>query len=168
MSKMIVQDFKSGELAVYPAHGVGMIMGVESRDVSGINKAFYILKILDTEATIMVPIETASNVGLRKIVKKSLVPKIYEILKDRKEVVLDNQTWNRRYRDYTDKIKSGCVMEVAKVMRDLYLLKFDKELSFGERRMLDTAKNLLVKELSIAKNIKEEKVEEELLRIMQK
>ncbi|OGP25580.1 MAG: CarD family transcriptional regulator [Deltaproteobacteria bacterium GWC2_56_8] len=165
---MIVQDFKSGELAVYPAHGVGMIMGVESRDVSGINKAFYILKILDTEATIMVPIETASNVGLRKIVKKSLVPKIYEILKDRKEVVLDNQTWNRRYRDYTDKIKSGCVMEVAKVMRDLYLLKFDKELSFGERRMLDTAKNLLVKELSIAKNIKEEKVEEELLRIMQK
>ncbi|HAO92760.1 MAG TPA: CarD family transcriptional regulator [Deltaproteobacteria bacterium] len=164
----MVQDFKSGELAVYPAHGVGMIMGVESRDVSGINKAFYILKILDTEATIMVPIETASNVGLRKIVKKSLVPKIYEILKDRKEVVLDNQTWNRRYRDYTDKIKSGCVMEVAKVMRDLYLLKFDKELSFGERRMLDTAKNLLVKELSIAKNIKEEKVEEELLRIMQK
>ncbi|MBI4949270.1 MAG: CarD family transcriptional regulator [Deltaproteobacteria bacterium] len=164
----MVQDFKAGELAVYPAHGVGMIMGVESRDVSGINKAFYILKILDTEATIMVPIETASNVGLRKIVKKSLVPKIYEILKDRKEVVLDNQTWNRRYRDYTDKIKSGCVMEVAKVMRDLYLLKFDKELSFGERRMLDTAKNLLVKELSIAKNIKEEKVEEELLRIMQK
>lgn len=168
MSKMIAQDFKTGELAVYPAHGVGMIMGVESRDVSGINKSFYILKILDTEATIMVPIETASTVGLRKIVKKSLVPKIYEILKDRKEVVLDNQTWNRRYRDYTDKIKSGCVMEVAKVLRDLYLLKFDKELSFGERRMLDTAKNLLVKELSIAKNIKEEKVEEELLRIMQK
>ncbi|MBI2412714.1 MAG: CarD family transcriptional regulator [Deltaproteobacteria bacterium] len=164
----MAQDFKTGELAVYPAHGVGMIMGVESRDVSGINKSFYILKILDTEATIMVPIETASTVGLRKIVKKSLVPKIYEILKDRKEVVLDNQTWNRRYRDYTDKIKSGCVMEVAKVLRDLYLLKFDKELSFGERRMLDTAKNLLVKELSIAKNIKEEKVEEELLRIMQK
>ena len=69
MSKMIVQDFKAGERAVYPAHGVGMIMGVESRDVSGINKAFYILKILDTEATIMVPTETASTVGLRKIVK---------------------------------------------------------------------------------------------------
>ncbi|MBI5642075.1 MAG: CarD family transcriptional regulator [Deltaproteobacteria bacterium] len=168
MSKATIQDFKTGELAVYPAHGVGMIMGVECRDVSGINKHFYILKILDTEATIMVPIETASTVGLRKIVKKSLVPKIYEILKDRKEVILDNQTWNRRYRDYTDKIKSGCVMEVAKVLRDLYLLKIDKELSFGERRMLDTAKNLLVKELSIAKNIKEEKVEEELLRIMQK
>lgn len=167
MSKIICQSFKTGELAVYPAHGVGMIMGVEARDVSGINKSFYVLKILDTEATIMVPIETASTVGLRKIVKKSMVPKIYQILRDRKEVIIDNQTWNRRYRDYTDKIKSGCVMEVAKVLRDLYLLKLDKELSFGERRMLDTAKNLLVKELSIARNVREEKVEEELLRIIQ-
>ncbi len=116
----------------------------------------------------MVPVDTASSVGLRKIVKKSQVPKVYEILMDRKDVVLDNQTWNRRYREYTDKIKSGCVMEVARVLRDLYVLKLDKELSFGERRMLDTAKNLLVKELSIAKNIKEEKVEEELSRIMQR
>src|SRR3972149_2275274 len=166
MSKTIADIFKTGELAVYPAHGVGMIRGVETREVSGLHKNFYIIKILDTEATIMVPIDTASSVGLRKIVKKSQVPKIYEILKDRKEVILDNQTWNRRYRDYTDKIKSGCVMEVAKVLRDLYVLKMDKELSFGERRMLDTAKNLLVKELSIAKNIKEEKVEEELDKIM--
>jgi len=168
MSKTIIDSFKTGELAVYPAHGVGMIMGVECREVSGLNKHFYIIKILDTEATIMVPVDTASTVGLRKIVKKSMVPKVYEILKDRTGVVLDNQTWNRRYREYTDKIKSGCVMEVAKVLRDLYILKFDKELSFGERRMLDTAKNLLVKELSIAKNAKEEKVEEELYRIMQR
>ncbi|MDP2689081.1 MAG: CarD family transcriptional regulator [Deltaproteobacteria bacterium] len=168
MSKITVPAFKAGELAVYPAHGVGLIMGVEGRNVLGVNKHFYIIKILDTEATIMVPVDTASSVGLRKIVKKSQVPKIYEILKDRKDVILDNQTWNRRYRDYTDKIKSGCVMEVARVLRDLYVLKLDKELSFGERRMLDTAKNLLVKELSIAKNIKEEKVEEELHRIMQR
>lgn len=167
MPKTVIDCFKSGELAVYPAHGVGMIMGVESREVSGFNKHFYILKILDTEATIMVPVDTASSVGLRKIVKKSLVPKIYEILRDRKDIVIDNQTWNRRYREYTDKIKSGCVMEVARVLRDLYVLKLDKELSFGERRMLDTAKTLLVKELSIAKNIKEEKIEEELYRIMQ-
>ncbi len=143
-------------------------MGVETREVLGLNQNFYILKILNTEATIMVPVDTASSVGLRKIVKKSQVPKVYEILMDRKDVVLDNQTWNRRYREYTDKIKSGCVMEVARVLRDLYVLKLDKELSFGERRMLDTAKNLLVKELSIAKNIKEEKVEEELSRIMQR
>jgi CarD family transcriptional regulator len=167
MSKIVGLSFKSGELAVYPAHGVGIITGVESREVSGENKSFYILKVLDTEATIMVPVDNAPTVGLRKIVKKSLVPKVYEILKDKKDVILDNQTWNRRYRDYTDKIKSGCVMEVARVLRDLYLLKFDKELSFGERKMFDTAKNLLVKELSVARKIKEEKVEEELYRILQ-
>ncbi|MBI5826232.1 MAG: CarD family transcriptional regulator [Deltaproteobacteria bacterium] len=168
MLKTDVQAFKIGELAVYPAHGVGTILGIESRDVSGQNKHFYILKILDSEATIMVPVDTASTVGLRKIVKKSMVIKVYDILKEKKEITLDNQTWNRRYREYTDKIKSGCVLEVASVLRDLYMLKHDKELSFGERRMLDTAKNLLIKELSIAKNLKEEKVEEEIYRIMQK
>lgn len=166
MSKVADQSFKTGDLAVYPAHGVGKIMGVESRDVSGVNKSFYVLKVLDTDATIMVPVENAESVGLRKIVKRSMVPKIYDILRAKDPALVDGQTWNRRYRDYTDKIKSGCVMEVAKVLRDLYLLKFDKELSFGERRMLDTAKNLLVKELSIAKRIKEEKVEAELYKII--
>ena len=168
MSKEPIQSFKVGDLAVYPAHGVGVIKSIESRDVSGTSKSFYILKVLDSEATIMVPVDNASSVGLRKVVKKSMVPKIYDILRERKNEILDNQTWNRRYREYTEKIKSGCVMELARVLRDLYMLKYDKELSFGERRMLDTARNLLVKELSIVKKINEEKVEEELNRIMKR
>lgn len=166
MNPEIAHSFKEGDLAVYPAHGVGKILGVESRDVLGTNKSFYVIKVLDTDATIMVPVDNADSVGLRKVVTKSQVPKIYEILRGKKDTILDSQTWNRRYRDYTEKIKSGCVMEVAKVLRDLYLLKSDKELSFGERRMLDTAKNLLVKELSIAKRTKEDKVEAELFRII--
>jgi CarD family transcriptional regulator len=166
MSKLDV-SFKSGELAVYPAHGVGRITGIESRDVSGEVKSFYILKVLDTEATIMVPVENASSVGLRKIVKKSLVPKVYDILKKKENATVDSQTWNRRYREYTDKIKSGCVMEVAKVLRDLYILKYDKELSFGERKMFNTAKNLLVKELSVARKVKEEKIEKELYSMLE-
>ncbi|HLC19019.1 MAG TPA: CarD family transcriptional regulator [Thermodesulfobacteriota bacterium] len=168
MSKDPSQSFKIGDLAVYPAHGVGEIIGIERREVSGTHNPFYILKVFDTEATIMVPVDNAFSVGLRKVVKKSLVPKVYAILRDRKDGAVDNQTWNRRYRDYTDKIKSGCVMELAKVLRDLYILKFDKELSFGERKMFDTAKNLLVKELSIARKIKVEKIEEELYRILRK
>lgn len=167
MPRAILPSFKTGDLAVYPAHGVGMITGVECREVSGVNKHFYVLKVLDTEATIMIPTDNVSSVGLRKVVKKSMVPKIYGILKDKTDIGFDNQTWNRRYREYTNKIKSGCVMEVARVLRDLYVLKFDKELSFGERKMFDTAKNLLVKELSIARNIKEDKVEEDLYRILQ-
>ncbi|HLE09044.1 MAG TPA: CarD family transcriptional regulator [Thermodesulfobacteriota bacterium] len=166
MPKIEINDFKTGDMAVYPSHGVGLIEGIELRKIAGEDHAFYILKILGADATIMVPTKTSTSVGLRKIMKKSMIPKVYSILKERKDVIFDNQTWNRRYRDYTEKIKTGCAMEVAKVLRDLYILKCDKELSFGERRMLDTAKNLLVKELSVAKKIKEEKVEEELDKIM--
>ena len=78
---------------------------------------------------------------------------------------MDNQTWNRRFREYTEKIKTGSVYEVAEVYRDLLTLKIEKELSFGERKMLDTARNLLVKEISLAKRVKEEQIEKDLDRI---
>lgn len=154
--------FKIGDLAVYPAHGVAVIENLEDRSISGEEHSFYILRVLDSNATIMVPVANASAVGLRKVMKKAMVPKVYSILKEKRDLLSDSQTWNRRYRDYTEKLKTGCAMEVAKVLRDLYTLKLDKELSFGERRMLDTAKNLLVKEISIAKKKKEIKIEEEL------
>jgi CarD family transcriptional regulator len=93
-------------------------------------------------------------VGLRDIIDTEEVTKVYEIMKKR-DIPPDNQTWNRRYRDYMEKIKTGSVYEVAEVLRDLYLLKVDKDLSFGERKMLDTAESLLLKELSIAKKTDE-------------
>jgi len=154
--------FKVGDLAVYPAHGVGAIESIETKSFSGTTIVFYIVRILDTGATIMIPVDNTASVGLRKIVDKSMVPKIYEILKDKRDAMVDSQTWNRRYREYMEKIKSGSVIEVARVLRDLYLLKTDKELSFGERKMYNTARSLLVKELSIAKNTREENIEEEL------
>ncbi|MEK7313317.1 MAG: CarD family transcriptional regulator [Deltaproteobacteria bacterium] len=166
MPKAEVCEFKVGDLAVYPAHGVALIGSIEKQKISGLNHSFYVLKILDSDATIMVPIKNANSVGMRKIMKKSMVPKVYSVLKSKKGVTIDSQTWNRRYRDYTEKIRTGCVIEVAKVLRDLSILKLDKELSFGERRMLDTAKNLLVKEISVAKNSKTDKVEQELGRLM--
>jgi CarD family transcriptional regulator len=100
-------------------------------------------------------------VGLRAIISEKEVPKIYRILKSKDEAT-DAQTWNRRYREYMEKIKTGSIFEIAEVLRDLYRLKFDKDLSFGERKMLDTAKSLLVKELSLAQRLKEEDVEDEL------
>ena len=92
------------------------------------------------------------------------MPKLYSILKKR-DVVIDNQTWNRRYREYMEKIKTGSVYEVAEVYRDLLILKVEKDLSFGERKMLDTARNLLVKEISLAKNVEEEQIEKDLDRM---
>jgi CarD family transcriptional regulator len=149
--------FKIGDRAVYPAHGVGVIEDIKCRVISGAKRTFYVLRIVDKEMTIMIPTDNAQSVGLREIIDKKEVPKVFRILAER-NVGVDCQTWNRRYREYMEKIKSGSVFEVAEVLRDLVLLKCDKDLSFGERQMLDLAQNLLVKELSIAKNMAEEKM----------
>ena len=156
--------FKVGDLAVYPAHGVGVIEKIESQEFSGSCQDFYVMRILENDMIIMIPTRNVDNVGLREIIGKSEVPKLYSILKKR-DVTLDNQTWNRRYREYMDKIKTGSVYEVAEVYRDLLMLKVEKELSFGERKMLDTARNLLVKEISLAKQVEEKQIERDLEKI---
>ena len=153
--------FKEGQLAVYPAHGVGIIEAVEDRKIDGATHQFFILRILENDMIIMVPTANAESVGLRPVINKREVTKVYAILQDH-DVVLENQTWNRRYRDYMKKIKTGSVFEVAQVLRDLFLLRVDKELSFGERKMLDTARNLLVKEISIARKSPEDAIAAEV------
>ena len=109
----------------------------------------------------MVPTDKALQVGLRSVASNEAVEEVFDILRE-KEVHLDKQTWNRRYRGFMEKIKTGSLYEVAEVFRDLYRLKNTKTLSFGERRMLDTAKSLIVKELSIARSWTEQRVEKEL------
>ena len=146
--------FDIGDMAVYPAHGVGVIESIEHRQVGESNQSFYVMKILDNNMVIMIPTATSNNVGLRNIISTDDVEKVFFILKE-KDVEIGTQTWNRRYREYMEKIKTGSVFEVAAVLRDLYLLQEDKDLSYGERKMMDTAKNLLVKELSIANNVDE-------------
>lgn len=146
--------FSEGDMAVYPAHGVGVIKAVEMKTIGGVDQSFYVLEILDNSMRIMIPTASSKNVGLRAIVDKKEVSDVLDILADR-SVVLGAQTWNRRYRDYMEKIKTGSVHEVAVVLRDLFLLSVDKDLSYGERKMLDTAKNLLVKELSLAQDAEE-------------
>ena len=150
---------------MYPAHGVGLIQTIEKQTIGGVDQSFYVMKILDNDMTIMIPTATSANVGLRAIISDDEVTKVIDILKER-DVQVTAQTWNRRYRDYMDKIKTGSVFEVAVVLRDLFLLKEDKELSYGERKMLDTAKNLLVKELSLAKQMDQDKVERQIEKII--
>ncbi len=150
--------FKVGELAVYPAQGVGVIEAIEEREMMGNIQSFYIMKILGSNMKIMIPLDSAKSVGLRGVISAREIPKIYEILKD-KDITIDKQTWNKRYRDYLEKIKTGSVYEVARVLRDLCILKLDKDLSFGERKMMDTARNLLIKEISVVSKSDESKVE---------
>lgn len=156
--------FKIGDVAVYPAHGVTVVENIENKEISGSRQTFYILRSLDNNMTIMVPQENVDVVGLRGVIPKKEVPEVYRILK-KKRTRTASQTWNRRHRQYMEKIKTGSVYEIAEVLRDLYLLKLNKELSFGERKVLDTARSLLIKELSIARQTNEAQIEREIERI---
>lgn len=153
--------FKIGELAVYPAHGVGIIEAIETRSIEGQEQNFYIMRIMETDMVIMIPTRNVDSIGVRSIIGSNEVQKVINILKER-NVDIEPQTWNRRYREYMERIKTGSVFEVASVLRDLYKLKDEKPLSFGEKKMLDTAMNLLVKELSVARNCQEDQVREDI------
>lgn len=150
--------FKVGDLAVYPAQGVGVIEAIENQEIMGSEQTFYVMKILDSNMKIMIPQNGATSVGLRVLITKDEIPRVYDILKER-DVIVDKQTWNKRYKEYWEKIKTGSAYEIAKVLRDLLRLKVDKDLSFGERKMMDTAKNLLIKEISIASELEETRIE---------
>jgi len=158
---------KVGDIVVYPAHGVAEIEAIEEREISGTKMTFFILKILDSEMTVMVPVSNVNNVGIRSLVDEKGIIKVVGILHE-KDVTIDNQTWNRRYREYMDKIKSGSLFEIAEVLRDLSVLKRGKDLSFGERKMYDTAKNLILNEISISKGIEKSEVEKMIIEAISK
>lgn len=157
-----VREFQIGDLAVYPAHGVGRIEAIESKVISGEKHDFYIMKVLENNMVIMIPTWNVDSVGLRDVISESDIPKVYEIMRKDRDSPIDSQTWNRRYREYMEKIKTGSLYEVAEVYRDLYLLKLNKDLSFGERKLYDTAQFLLVKELSTAMNSDENTILSEI------
>ena len=144
-----------GDKAVHPSHGVGEVTAIEQREIGGTTGQFYVLRILDNAAMkVMVPTTAVAQVGLRRVMSAREADKVLETMKKR-EVAVDLQPWSRRFRAYTEMIKSGSPHEIAKVLRDMHRLKFDKELSFGERRLLDQAKALLFKELALAKKVTE-------------
>src|SRR6186997_2820470 len=157
-------EFKVGDKAVYPAQGVAEVISIDEKDIAGQRQRFYVLRILDTDRKIMVPVSNANAVGLRQVISEQEIREIFDILKER-TIGFDTQTWNRRYRGFMDKIKTGSVFDVAEVMRDLYRLKAEKSLSFGERRMLETARSLIVNEIAVARRKTEAKIQAEIEKI---
>lgn len=160
-TKAIKKEFAKGDVAVYPAHGVGCIESIESKEIDGDTMNFYMMKIVENGMVIMIPTSNVESVGLREVIPETEVPAVYEVMKEKARGT-DNQTWNRRYREYMDKIKTGSIYDVAEVFRDLFQLRLKKILSFGERKLLDTAQSLLVQELSIAKDVDEESMMQEI------
>ncbi len=144
--------FKVGDHAVYPARGVAEVVSIEEKDIAGKRQAFYVLRLLDTDHKIMVPVANANSIGLRKPISENEIRRIFQILKV-KDVPIDTQTWNRRQRAFVEKLSTGSVFEVAEVMRDLERVKDVKDaLSFSERQMLERARQLLVKEIAVSRN----------------
>ncbi len=157
--------FKIGDKAVYRNHGVAIITGIETIEMYGSLQNVYVLEVMDSKnRRVLIPVDKVNSVGLRSLISMEEVEEVYDILRERPGK-FDQQTWNRRQRKYTEKLATGSVYDVAEVLRDLYLLKFDKTLSFGEKRMLDHAQQLLVKELAMAKDMLEQAVELELEQI---
>lgn len=155
--------FKAGEMAFYPSYGVAVVERIEKQVINGLTKSFYVLRILDNDVTIMVPTDNAAKIGMRQLIDKREVCRVYRVLQDFKSANLDtSETWNRRYRNYRQRIRSGLITDVASVLRDLYLLSKKKELSTGEKRILDSAKSLVVKEISFACKKKEDLIWSEI------
>jgi CarD family transcriptional regulator len=139
--------FNLGDHVVCPGHGVGQILSIETKDMGDSQKSFYIIKVITNGMKVMIPVD--SNESVRNLVSVDEITNVFSLLQDH-NVKVDNSTWNRRHREYTLKVKTGSLLEIADVLRQLLLLKMSKKLSFGERKMLDQCKELLVKEIALS------------------
>jgi len=146
--------FEIGTKVIYPTHGVGVIEAIERREVAGRRQNFYILRILGNGMTIMIPTQNAKKVGLREVIHPSELSKVMEILKRDDLEICPN--WNRRFKDNLERIKTGSLYEIALVLRRLLLLQKGRNLSFGEKRMLETVRNLMVTEIAHAMGVCED------------
>lgn len=141
--------FASDNLVVYPAQGVGRIERIDHREIGGVACDFYIVRIRANNIKLMVPVQNASTVGLRSLISEDQAMQILELLRcDIEKEVATGQNWNRRFRNYSSKLKSPDLLEVANVLKELLLIGRNKELSFGERRLLEQAMELVSGELA--------------------
>lgn len=154
-----------GQKAVYPSRGIAEVVDIEKKEIGGKVQDFYVLRLNTSDLKILVHVDKADQVGLRPVAGKADAEEVLQILRE-KVVQFERHTWNRRYRAFMDKIKSGSLFEVAEVFRDLHRLKKTKALSFGERRMLDTARGLVIQELSVARAANREAIEADLDRAL--
>jgi CarD family transcriptional regulator len=151
--------FDLGDHVVCPGHGVGQVCSVETKELNGEMKSFYIIKVVSNGMKVMIPVE--SKEGVRALIPETEINGVFELLKDQ-NVKVDQSTWNRRHREYTLKVKTGSLLEIADVLRQLLLLKMTKKLSFGERKMLDQCKELIVKEIALSSGTPEGKISEKI------
>lgn len=140
--------FKVGDKAVYPSHGVTIIKNIESREVAGSKLDFYVLQIVSSGATLMVPTTATERAGMRGLISDAEINKVFTILRNPGKV--PQRIWNRRFREFSEKLRTGSLADVAEVLRDLWTLQGTKELSPGEKKLMERAREMVVAEISAA------------------
>jgi CarD family transcriptional regulator len=162
---MIGSDgFHIGDKVVYPNHGVGIIEQISSRTIGASIEKFYLLKIKSSSLKVMVPFNNVTSVGLRRVVRNGEIQKILDFLSDGE--CLNNADWKYRFKENSERMRTGSLLEVAGVLKSLLLLNQSKPLSFREKKMLERARYLLVSELAMAKNCEETQIEELLTKAL--
>jgi CarD family transcriptional regulator len=159
-------NFQIGDKVVYPNHGVGIIEQISSRMIGSNVEKFYLLKIKASSLKVMIPFNNVGNVGLRRVVKNGEVQRIIDFLSTGD--IDSNADWKDRFKENSDKMRTGTLLETAVVLKSLLFLNQAKPLSFREKKMLDRARYLLVSELAMARNIDEESMEELLAKALSK
>src|SRR5512146_170136 len=159
-------SFQVGDKVVYPNHGVGVIEQISSRTLGSAVEKFYLLKIKSSSLKVMVPFHNVESVGLRRVIKNGEIQHIVDFLADGK--CENHADWKYRFKENSDKMRTGSLLEVAGVLKSLLLLNQTKPLSFREKKMLERARYLLVSELAMAKNCNETEVEQILTKALSK
>jgi CarD family transcriptional regulator len=159
-------NFGIGDKVVYPNHGVGIIEQISSRTMGSTVERFYLLRIKSSSLKVMVPFHNVTSVGLRRVVKNGEIQKILEYLTDGK--CESHSDWKYRFKENSDKMRTGCLMDVAAVLKSLLQLGQQKPLSFREKKMLERARFLLVSEIAISRNCEESLIEQALTKALTK
>jgi CarD family transcriptional regulator len=155
--------FSTEQLVVYPAQGVGVIESVTSQEIAGYKADFYIVRIFGNNITMMVPVKNARNVGLRNLSSQKQCEIIFNSLRDRSNFTgYTGQNWNRRYREYSEYLQNGTLDGASHVLKELLLISAEKDLSFGERRLLEQAMSLVSTEIAYVFGNKQEEIQDKI------
>ena len=160
----MTRKFKKGDKVVYPHHGACIVEKVEKREAFGKKQVYLKLRVAYSDLVLMVPIDNTDVVGLRDVINDEEVEEVFAVLRKKEARMPTN--WSRRFKNHSEKLRSGDIYQVAEVVRNLSIRDKDKGLSAGEKRMLTRARQILVSELTFALNVDEPTAEERLASVL--
>jgi len=158
--------FQIGEKVVYPNHGIGTVENISSRAFGAQHERFYLLRLVYSSMTVMVPFSHVHEIGLRRVTRNGEVGRVLSFLSE--ETRKHKGDWKDRFKENSDKMRHGSLLEIAEVLKTLLLLQAEKPLSFREKKMLDRARHMLISELSISRGLGEGEALDLLQKVLRK